>query len=93
VRVTRSEAARYSINVDDVLILVLADLNVPQERDAKSLAVLANRLASINDANPRRSAGLIMMPDKHRAAAPRGLADEYISAEKAFNTQHQAQPS
>jgi hypothetical protein len=79
---------RHQLGDGELFVLVVADLNVPLERD--SLTRLASRVASVNDRYPHQSCGLVLMRDKARASAPRGLADECAWMEKSFTSQRQA---
>ena len=70
------EAADSKCTLDEVAILGWCDFNTPWSRTKDNAQALCRGIAALNEASPKMSASVLILPDLARDSNPRGLWDE-----------------
>ncbi|CAK9042526.1 Uncharacterized protein SCF082_LOCUS24459 [Durusdinium trenchii] len=74
--VAKMKAADAGCSQDQIGVLSWADFNCPWARTKENSQSILRGMASLNEANPAGTAGLLIQPDSARDSSLRGLYDE-----------------
>ncbi|CAK9008227.1 unnamed protein product [Durusdinium trenchii] len=72
----KTQAADSKCTLDEVAILGWCDFNTPWSRTKDNAQALCRGIAALNEASPKMSASVLILPDLARDSNPRGLWDE-----------------